>query len=891
MPLSPGIRLGPYEVLARLGAGGMGEVYRAKDTALGREVALKVLSPALVGDSQYMARFEREAQVLASLNHPHIATLHGLEESGGVRALVMELVEGPTLADRIALGPVPLEDALAVARQIAEALEFAHERGIIHRDLKPANVKLTRDGAVKVLDFGLAKALDDEAAASAVANSPTITMAATRAGVILGTAAYMPPEQAKGKPVDRRADIWAFGVVLFEMLSGRQMYKGETTPETLASVMRDEPRWETLPADTPPAIQKLLRRCLDKNPKRRLRDIGEARIALEDSGSGTAVAPVIPEAKPKAVSNRLPWALAAVATLAALALAFFHFREAPPVERVLRYSIPAPEKTSIHTFALSPDGHYLAMAVTQEGKRELWVRALDTLQPQRLPGTDEATYPFWSPDSRYIGFFTQGKLKKIAVSGGPAQSLCDAPDGRGGTWNRDGVILFAPTPNAALQRVTAIGGVPAPVTKVEGGAFHRFPVFLPDGRRFLYQTSGAGEKSGVYLASLDSQTGQRLLAEPSRAIYSLAQAGSKIGYLLFIRENTLMSQPVESDTVRPAGDLFPVAEQVSYGAVFGYAPASVSENGILAYHAGRGISESQLVWYDRAGKELGKVGARSNANGFALSPDEKTVAAPRSQTAARSIWDIWLHEIGRGAETRFTFHQSINMQPVWSPDGRRLMFTSNRAGPYDLYLKDTSGAGQDEAFFQKPGTPKYVTDWSRDGRFLLYVDTDPRTKWDLWTVPVSGDRKAVPFLQTEFNEAQGQFSPDVNWIAYASDESGRYEIYVRPFPPGPAKWKISISGGQHPRWRSDGKELFYLSPELKLMSVAIKAVPGRSPVFEAAAPQVLFESHAVAVPAGFNMFNYAVAADGKRFLVSTSGREAADAPVTVVTNWQAAVKK
>jgi len=874
-------------VVAPIGAGGMGEVYRARDSTLGRDVALKVLSPALAADPQYMARFQREAQVLASLNHPHIAVLHGLQESEGIRALIMELVEGPTLAERIAPGPIPVEEALPIARQIADALETAHERGIVHRDLKPANVKFTSGGAAKVLDFGLAKALDDDATPTGV-NSPTITMGATRAGVILGTAAYMPPEQAKGKRVDRRADIWAFGVVLFEMLTGRRLYDQETAPETLASVMRDEPAWALLPANTPPAVRTLLRRCLDKDPRRRLRDIGEARIALETDAGSTA-ATSAPPAAPRPAA-RLPWALFAIALLGALAVSILHWRETPPAERVLRYAILPPPKGAIQTFALSPDGRYLAMSILMERKRQLWVRALDALQPQLLPGSDDAHYPFWSPDSRYIGFFAQGKLKKIAVTGGPAQVLCDAADGRGGTWSREGVIVFTPNGSlGALQRVQAVGGVPARASKnTDEASFVRYPAFLPDGKRFLYLSLGSPENAGVYLGSLSGETGGRVLAGASSAVYALPQPGSRNGHLLFLRDNTLMAQPVEPDSLRPTGEIFPVAEQIGQRNSSSLAPISVSNGGMLAYKYGVAAGDSELVWCDRTGKELARVGAPLVSMGFGLSRDEKTVAIARIDPAAKST-DIWLHD-ARGIDSRLTVHASLNMQPVFSPDGRRLIFTSGRGGAFTLYLKETSGSTPDELLL-KGTNSRFPTDWSYDGRLLMYVDTDAKNKWDLWTVPVDGERKPTPFLQSEFNECQGQFSPDGKWVAYSSDESGRYEIYVRPFPPGSGKWKISNGGGQHARWRRDGRELFYLDPSQTIMSVAVKAGGGANASLEAASPQALFDSRAVVEPAGFNNFHYAPSADGKRFLVNIGAGDAGDMPVVVVTNWLAALKK
>jgi serine/threonine protein kinase/Tol biopolymer transport system component len=881
MTLTTGAKIGPYEIVGLLGAGGMGEVYRGRDARLGRDVAVKVLPANLAADTDRMARFQREAQVLASLNHPHIAALYGLEEFGGVRALVMELVEGPTLDERIKAGPIPLDEALPIAKQIAEALEAAHEKGIIHRDLKPANVKLTGDGAVKVLDFGLAKALDDTPApGSDAANSPTLTMGATTAGTILGTAAYMSPEQAKGRPVDRRADIWAYGVVLMEMLTGKPLYSGETAQETLAAVLLTSPSFDKLPSATPPSIRKLLRRCLEKDPKRRLQAIGEARIAIEEAASEAP-------AEPRASASGLPWLIAASAVLCALAVSFVHFRETTPTERVLRYSIAVPEKSRIDTFAVSPDGHYLAIAAAGTGKRQLWVRPMETLAAQPLRGTEDATYPFWSPDSRSVGFFAEGKLKRIDVNGGPAQTLCDASVGRGGTWSRDGVIVFS-VATGALQRVAAVGGVPAAVTKLEGTGSHRFPEFLPDGRLFLYYNSSG--QGGVYVASLDSQSTRKVLADRSSFAWLPAPAGSRNGYLLFARETTLMAQPFDEKTLQPAGDLFPVAEQVSIGPHTPHAQASISSNGVLVYWGGGGFGENQLAWYDRTGKPLRSVGAPASIENLALSPDERTVALTRRGSSTGA--DIWLHELARGADTRFTYDAN-NHQPVWSPDGRRIAYYSLRSGLPDLYLKDASGAGKDEILLAS-GQPKFPTDWSADGRFLLYAEITGKTMLDLWVLPEPGSAghgKPVPFLQTQFNETQGQFSPDGRWIAYASDESGRYEIYVRPFPPGAGKWKISISGGEFPRWRHDGKELFYLSPERKLMAAAVKAGPGAERVFEVSAPETLFDSHAASTNPGFNYFSYAVAADGKRFLVNTTVGEAAESPLTVVVNWLAAVKK
>jgi len=874
MALSSGTRVGPFEVLGLLGAGGMGEVYRARDTKLGREVALKVLLPLFAGDPERLARFQREAQLLASLNHPNIATIFGAEE----RALVMELVEGPTLADRIAIGAMPLEEALAIAAQIADALEYAHEKNVIHRDLKPANVKVTPDGKVKVLDFGLAKALADDPASGDVMNSPTLTLGATRAGVILGTAAYMPPEQAKGKSVDRRADIWSFGVVLYEMLTGARGYTGETAAETLAAVLKEDLDWSRLPPETPAHVRRLLRRCLEKDPKRRLRDIGEARIALEEREPASAAAPVAGP-PPKA---RLPWAVAGALFLALAAMAWVHFREASPPERLLRYTLAAPDKAQVHTFAISPDGRQIAVAATLEGKRRLWVRPLEALEPRALPGTDDAQYPFWSPDSRFIGFFAEGKLKKIEVSGGPPQVLCDASNGRGGAWFHDGFIVFAPDPAGGLQRVAAAGGVPGSVTKTK--ADHRFPVPLPDGQHFLYLVSAdTPDKNGVYLRSLDGQENRRILSDESSVVPAPPAPGGRDGYLLFVRDATLMAQPFDFRTRQFAGDVFPFAEHVSFGANTSFAPATASANGVVVYQTSRAVALNQLAWFDRAGKPVGIVGPPSPHISFSLSPDGGTVAFERVNTTA-STGDLWLHDLSRGTETRFTFQGPRNQTPVWSPDGTRIVFSTNRSGHYDLFQKLASGAGQEEAVLATPYS-KGAYQWSRDGRFLVYLEVSPKTKDDLWVLPVTpgGDRKPIPFLQTEFNDLMGQLSPDSRWMAYTSDESGRREVYVRPFPAADGKWQISTDGGEQPRWRGDGKELYYVSGR-KIEAVDVKAPAGPNPSLVVSAPAALFEENLdISIGGGVN-YLYDVTRDGQRFLARIAPGSESESPLTVVVN-------
>ena len=895
MSLSSGTRLGNYQVVALIGAGGMGEVYRARDTRLNRDVALKVLPEVFARDTQRMARFEREAKVLAALNHPNIAAIYGLEESGPIRALVMELVEGPTLGERIRGGAIPLDEALPIARQVADAVEYAHENNVIHRDLKPANIKVKADGMVKVLDFGLAKALSDEPTEADMSNSPTLSMAATMQGVILGTAAYMAPEQAKGKKVDRRADVWAFGVVLYEMLAGKPLFTGETIPETLASVMKEAPALEKIPSDTPPAIRNLLRRCLEKNVKRRLQNAGEARIIIEDvlSGAGGASQEGLPATAAPSPIRRLAvpglMAWGAVLTLALAALSFVHFRETPPQQASVRFEVTPPEKSTVSVFKLSPDGRYLAMLVPEGGRNRLWLRPLDSLQAELLTGTDGATYPFWSPDSAFIGFFAQDKLKKIAIAGGPAQTLCDAPGGRGGTWNRDGVILFAGL-TSGIYRVPAAGGVPSSVTQLRAsgaGNLQRFPEFLPDGRRFFFQQSATeAEATGLYIGSLEGMPPLRILPDASNAVNVPVAAPGRTGHLLFKRENTLMAQPFDPVRLQTTGEMFPVAEQVGIGANVSYGAFSVSDGGVLAYWSG-GLGDRELVWLDRTGKRLGVIGKPGAIGQAALSPDEQSVAL-RVGTDAAS--DVWLQELARGVMSRFTFGPGSGSQPVWSPDGTRIAFRHRPGGggaADSIYVKPASGAGKEE-LLKSGGLNSDVLGWSRDGKFIVYGDFAGTTNNDLWLLPLEGDHKPVPYLQTAFNDMRGQFSPDGRWMAYVSNESGHNEVYLQPIPASGAKRQISTAGGDDPRWRRDGKELFYIAADRQLMAVPVNiggAAPGS---FEIGLAQALFE-----IEAGGGARPYQPAADGKRFLVNVAagGDAAVATPITVITNWQAGLRQ
>jgi eukaryotic-like serine/threonine-protein kinase len=879
MAIPSGTKFGSYEIVAPIGAGGMGEVYQAHDTKLGRDVAIKVLPEAFAHDAERLSRFQREAKMLAALNHPNIATIYGLEQSGGASYLVMELVSGETLADRIRRdGAIPIDEALGIARQIAEALEAAHEKNIIHRDLKPANVKVTPEGKVKVLDFGLAKAFEGDAASENMSNSPTLSMAATMQGVILGTAGYMSPEQARGKRVDKRADIWAYGVVLYELLTGKRLFEGEDAGHTLAAVIMQKPDLSAAPAQVLP----LLQRCLEKDPKKRLRDIGDVELLLAEAPAASAQSP---SRLGNVAANQIAWGIAALMAVVALGVTFVHFRETPPADSVLHLSVPLPADAPAGFLALSPDGRRLAIMLATDGNAHLWLRSLDSPQLQLLPGTENSRGPFWSPDSKSIGFFANGKLKTMPATGGPPQVLCDGTGlFGGGTWNRDGVILFSTSEvGAPLQRVGAAGGACTVVTKPEGDSSHAFPEFLPDGNHFIYLVRGGDEaKRGLYVAALDKSAPRRLLADESSAVFAPSTTGKKYGYLLFLRGSDLMAQPFNAETLQLAGEVFPVAAETSFN-LNSQIAASASAGGILVYETNF-IRTNQLTWLDRSGKELVKVGSIQDEFHVALSPDGRTAASVR-----RGNQGIWLYDVQRGAETRFTSPTLPGSAPVWSPDGNLIAFGSGKG----LYLEDASGGSKEELLLEN-GNVKTVSDWSRDGRYLIYTETDPKGQGDIWylTDPLnkSSDRKPVKFQGTEAVESQGQLSPDGRWLAYASNESGKYEVYVRPFPFGPGRWKVSAGQGRYrePRWRRDGKELFFLDPQFPinwLMAVAVQSGPRGD--FRAGAPQALFEFRAITQAPPGNGFLYSPSADGQRFLVRVQPGDA-EPTLNVITNWEKA---
>ena len=882
--MSPQQSIAHYRITAKLGEGGMGAVYRATDTKLNREVAIKVLPDYFAADPDRLGRFQREAEVLASLNHPNIAAIYGVEE----RALVLELVEGLTLAERIAQGSIPLEEALPIATQIAEALEYAHERGVVHRDLKPANIKITPQGRVKVLDFGLAKALASEPVAGHPASSPTLTMRATMAGMIMGTDAYMSPEQARGQNVDQRADIWAFGVVLYEMLTGHQLFGGPTVSDTLAAVLRSDPDWSALPGDVPANVRTLLRRCLERDPKRRLPHIGVARIEFDDAVK-TPVGPV----PPSPVQSRRSWLIAVlgVVALAGIAVSFLHFRESAPQAAVLRFQIPAPENANFGAagLALSPDGSKLAFIATATGGQPMiWVRSLDSLPARALPTTEGAIYlPFWSPDGRYIGFGVPGKLKKVEASGGPAVTLCDVNGlPLGGTWNRDGVILFS-TNSTPVLRVSQAGGTPTDVTKLDAGELaHMRPWFLPDGRHFLYISRG-GTQSAIYAGSLDGKKAKRLVVSRQAAAYAPPNPGSEHGHLLFLRENTLMAQPLDTERLELLGEPVPISDQVGSVLAMGY--FAVSANGLLAYRSGTNSNFSHVVRFDREGKVTGTFGPSAEYLNVSISPDGRRLALDeRDQHGTR---DVWLLDLSRDAPTRFTF-SGMHTTPIWSPDGSRLVFGSDpsRANNYDIYEKNAGGAGE-EHLLLKSGVPQ---SWSPDGKYLLYAVNDPSTRQDLWILPMAagepGGNQPKPFLNSRAYERSGQFSPDGRWVAYASDESGQYQIYVQSFPAGAGKFQISATDGFQPRWRPDGKEIFYVTGEGKLMAVSVNTAPQ----FEVSPPQMLFDPQIGPGASAVSNFRYAVTPDGRQFLAASSianPRGTTDAPITILLNWNVTLRR
>jgi serine/threonine protein kinase/Tol biopolymer transport system component len=955
--LLPGTRLGPYEIVAPLGAGGMGEVFRARDTRLDRTVAIKILAASLASDSLLRERFDREARALSSLNHPHICTLFdvGHQDAAGesgqaIDFLVLEYLDGETLAERLArsspggtaiaerateltqtpggaAGGLDANVALKIAIDVCDALDKAHRFGIVHRDLKPANVFLVRSGGVsappivKLLDFGLAKSAAPVVGTSGLSMLPTTPPNLTAQGTILGTFQYMAPEQIEGLEADARTDIFAFGAVLFEMLTGRKAFEGKTHARLLGAILKDDPpALSTLQPRTPPALDRIIQVCLAKDPDDRYQSARDLMRDLTWVASGaTEPAHAVPTAVPVRPS-RLPWIVAAVATLAVIATTAHALRRTATDDAAagpVQFTLAPPPGTIIAgprsggsglatQVAVSPDGRYLAFVAGADTHYRIWLRPLAAQAAAPVPGTDGGTFPFWSPDSRFIAFFADDKLKKAPISGGPATVLCEAPLGRGGSWNRDNVILFSTDvgysgmldgKNRGLMRVSSAGGSPIVVTAIDpqsGETSHRWPHFLPDGRHFLYTASSgpccpAARRSSIRIGSLDSAETTTLFETESSVSYVS-------GHLLFARDQTLMAQPFDPQTRQPHGEAFPIGENVSTEGSR-YVGASASQNGTLVYGHSTPPSSLRLTWFDRTGKVLSTMGDSSPYFNVALSPDERQVAVGLGlDVGSPDNRDIWMFDIARSVRSRLTANPEVDQSPVWSPDGARIAYGVQHAGKVTLRVSSTVGSGPGETLLEVTGIASrpcdsirrcslMPTSWSPDGRYIAYTlaGAFPRNS-DVWVLPLFGDRKPIPILETEFNESAAVFSPDGRWIAYTSDESGVPNVYAQPFPGGGRKVRVSTNGGTQPDWRGDGRELFYLGGDRTLTSVAVQATTE----FAVGLPQVLFTT----VAATYNIGKvYAATKDGQRFLVNTLPPQASESLLTVIVNWPATIQK
>jgi Tol biopolymer transport system component len=883
MPLAARTRLGPYEIIALSGAGGMGEVYTALDTRLDRTVAIKICS------GHFTERFEREARAISSLNHQHICSLYDIGREDSVSFLVMEYLEGETLEARLHKGALPIEEALRIATQIASALDAAHHKGVIHRDLKPGNVMLTRSGA-KLLDFGLAKMTEPVALAGTNVSTPTLSKGLTAEGTILGTFQYMSPEQLEGKETDARSDIFAFGAMLYEMITGRKAFAGSSHASLIASIMSaDPPPVSTIQPMASPALDRIVRRCLAKSPEDRWQSAGDLQSELEwitETGSKAGIpAPVVARRRNR---ERLAWivvGLTGVLLLALLTATYMRKRPAEPVE--VRFQIPAPDKLNFYWFdlpAVSPDGERIAFTASSDtiANDRLFVRPLNAETATEIPIPGGAVWPFWSPDGRQIAFFSNRTLQKVEVSGGSPVTICPLT-GSGGTWNRDGVILITHAPGL-LYRVNAANGEAKPLRSLaEDETAQLWPQFLPDGKHYLYlSVSSRPDQQGIYAGSLDSNERKFILATNARAVYV------EPGQLLFTRGDALMVQPFDPRNLKLQGEPRQVADHIERMDSLGPAPGAIftaSPNGVLMWRRASQSPESVLQWVDRSGKKLGVVGQPADYSNPALSPDNRRLAIgirdPQTKTR-----DIWIFDLLRGTKTRMTFDPADDLDSIWSPDGTRIAFTSNRLGQRDIYQTPADGSGSAELLLGGKGGGKNVEDWSMDGKYLVYNYQTP-TRTGLYVLPLTGDRKPMPVVNTEFIAQQGQFSPNGRWLAYRSLESGKSEVYVQGFTLDSAqprgKWQISTTGGELPRWRRDGKELFYHFGNT-FYAVDVKT-DGTS--FEAGIPRPLFDAATVATGNAISAATpFVVSSDGQRFLVFAPAEKLANEPLQVVVNWR-----
>jgi serine/threonine-protein kinase len=876
-----GKTLSHYRVVEKLGEGGMGEVYRATDTKLGRDVALKILPGAFASDAERMARFEREARLLASLNHPNIATIYGLEEAEGVRCLVLELVEGPTLADRVARAPLALDEALPIAWQIAQALEAAHDKDIIHRDLKPANVKVKEDGAVKVLDFGLAKALESEASTAATDSSPTISALATSTGAFLGTAAYMSPEQVRSARVDKRADIWAYGAVLFELLTGQRPFYHRALQDTLAAILRSEPDWEALPADTPAGLRKLLHRCLEKDPNRRLHDIADARLEIED-----ALQPPADDQKPAATAapragwqRFVPWVVAGVLAAALVAVLLVPRAPVESPGRSARLSINLPAEAPLapasamplgvgrSSLALSPEGSLLVYVAFVNGETKLYLREMDSGEFRQIPGTEGAHSPFFSPDGNWVGFFAHDKLKKVPLAGGDPITLCNATLGFGGSWAQDDTIYFSTDYSSGVNKVAVAGGEPEVVTVWDQGTPHLLPHILPGEKGILFSSEWGA--TGVH----DFRTGQTkiLVRQGTFPHYS------STGHIIFAGRGTIQAAPFDLDSLELTGPPALLVEGVRTERD-GAAQFAFAQDGTFIFGSGPDATMGSLVWIDHRGRTTPLGAPAGDYHSFRISPDGEKVALPIMGAAGR---DIWLYDIQRGTTTRLTFDE-MSVLPVWSPNSRELYFGSWRSGVTQIYRKKDDGSSDAEVIAgsrdgEVPGSI------SPDGKWLLTTMWTPETKSDVWMLPLTDEDRSsapaakAPLLGTSFNEVFPAPSPDGRWLAYTSDESGGWEVYVRSFPGPGGKTRISTDGGEEPIWSSDGRQLYY---RIGSRWFVVDVTLGES--FTATRPRLLFEGPFINIGG----LSYDVTPDGQRFLVVEGPEQTKTlTELTVITNF------
>jgi serine/threonine protein kinase/Tol biopolymer transport system component len=896
--LFPGQSIGAYKILALLGRGGMGVVYRARDERLRRDVAIKVLPASFAHDADRLRRFEQEAHATSALNHPNILTIYDIGAHDGAPFIVAELLEGEELRAQLESGALPARKALEYAQQITQGLAAAHEKGIVHRDLKPENLFVTKDGRVKILDFGLAK-LHPPQPGVVDTGAPT-QKRLTHPGVVMGTVGYMSPEQVRGQEADHRADIFSFGIILYEMLSGKRAFNGASVADVMSAILKEEPpELGETNAKISPALEKIMRRCLEKKPERRFQTASDLTFALEalttHSNSRQETPAVETVSATPHLGAREKWWMGAtaVAILLAVGFAWAYLTRQPAADAPeMKFSILPPEKSSIIQIALSPDGRHLAFTAATGGKVQLWVRARNASEARPLAGTQGAYFPFWSPDSRFIAFFANGQLNKINVTGGPVQPLRQVVGLiNGGAWSRNGVILFGQTP-VGLLRISETSGEVTQVTtldKTRQEINHRYPTFLPDGRHFLYSiTSGQKETRGVYLGSLDDRTvKRRLLDQVTPVKYMAAVPGDTAGgagWLVFVRDGALLAWPFDTSRLEFTGEPFTLSNQVGSDLLnANYFTFSVSDNGVLVFDPSLERHRRRYCLVDRRGQQINSLYVDAGPTGPWLSPDDKQFIADRYDPRTGSS-DLWLCDVSGGAGERFTIDPASDFSPAWEPNGNRIVWASNRDTVTNLYQKAASGAG-DETRLLKSEYPNIPTDWSQDGQFIIYRQIDPKTIEDVWFLPQPGSGKPpFPVVQTEHYETSGTLSPDGKWLAYASDESGLLEVYVQSYPGPGGKRPVSNGGAHYPRWRRDGRELFYYSGDGKLMARPVRI--GES--FEMDAPISLFEFRAGTIPGSAP---YAVTADGQRFLINTVVETEPNAPLTVVVNWAAGVKK